>query len=157
MRDRRAWLSAVRAMALTALVFCVAVGAVLAHLGHRLYVEDPLNAPELVALRERYDAATANDALRAEIRRRDLAARRAFFGTQARLRRGAWLLSAGLVVLAFLTATAERLRPDQPDPSRDSAVDSVWEAMRERRLAIAVAGGALLIVMLIYGFVKRSG
>ena len=150
MTDRRAWLSAVRAMALTALVFCIVVGALLAHLGRRLYAEDPLNAPALVVLRERYAAAPANEALRDEIRARDLAARRAYFTAQARLRRGAWLLAAGLVVLAVLTAAAEWLRPDEPAPSRSLSVDGVWESMRRRRRAIALAGAFLLVAILIY-------
>ena len=83
-------------------LFAFAVATVMFADYYRLATVKPLTLPALAELRMRSDENPADEQLKCEIRKLDLATRTVYFGTVANFHSGAFLLAAG-VVLALIS------------------------------------------------------
>ncbi len=129
-------------------VFCLVVSVLLLVNILQLKLNDPLNAPSLVALRAQYAGQPSDESLKVQIRALDLMARRAFFASQQQLRLGGFLLLGGagvgisLLILAGLLATAH------PDPRHLPPLEAIWARRAGLRRGLKLAAGALLALAL---------
>ncbi len=107
-------------LAVVSALFTFSVAVVLSVNHFRLQEADPLNAGSIQELRERFKADPRDQELREEVRRLDLLARRAWFGSVRFQEQGIFLLLAGSLVLvgslkavvAIRTGKGGRLRKD---------------------------------------------
>lgn len=110
---------------------------------------DPLESPELAALRQQFaDSAEADPAVVAQIRAMDLLARKAYFTSRAHLRLGGHLLLGGVIVLLAALKAAARCYRRRPAPKSGSAPAEFWGARRRAREAVAFTGVVIVTVAL---------
>jgi len=118
---------------------------------------DPLNSPELLALRQQLvDAPATDDTLVQQIRALDLLARKAFFTSQAHLRYGGQLLLGGVVVLLIALKLAGRWRPKIPTPEGQIEATEYWGSIAQSKQFIAFAGAALVVASLLAAYLAAS-
>ncbi|OPZ31392.1 MAG: Outer membrane protein assembly factor BamB precursor [Lentisphaerae bacterium ADurb.BinA184] len=127
-------------VAAVAAVFVVAVGTLL--FADRLAARraDPLNAPALTELRERFAETPGDDAVRENLRQLDLVARRAVFSSLWRRRSGAALLAGGVAVLVAAASVATACRRQLPVVAQCPGADreDEWDAAAlARRIVFA--------------------
>jgi outer membrane protein assembly factor BamB len=110
---------------------------------HRL---QPLNSPELAAMKTQLLEVPNDEALKTKIRQRDEVLRRGFFSRQEFARHGGWLLvgAGAALVLAFksyatLAKVPSPLLGDRPDPSEDNRM-ARWGVSVSAALIVGVAG-----------------
>ncbi len=104
------------ASAVIAGAFCLTVLAAMVVDQVRISRLDPLNAPELLAMRKKLTAEPNNEPLKKDIRNTDQRVRQQFAAWQARIETGRYLLLVGIAVLltAGGLAVAARKRPSLP-------------------------------------------
>lgn len=106
---------------------------------------DPLNQPELLALRQQLAQAPETDpALVQQIRILDLLARKAFFTSQAHLRMGGRLLIGGVIVLLISLKLASRWTPKLPQPPESKPSEQYWAGLAHTREILGFAGVLLV-------------
>jgi hypothetical protein len=115
---RSALRAAVAAAVPIAAVFCFAVGTLMFATQARLVRLDPLNAPALMALRERFSSAPGDEALQRDIRAADREARAVYFLYRERLALGSRLLLCGALALLAGLAALPLLRDPAPDVAK---------------------------------------
>jgi len=109
---------------------------------------DPLNDPQLLALREAFKADQADPELKERIRALDLLARKGYFTAQSQIRTGGLLLLGGIIIFVVAIRIVGDLRKELPDPTGCPGLDSVWETRRRGRRW--VAGGGLLMLATLF-------
>ncbi|MCD6288567.1 MAG: PQQ-binding-like beta-propeller repeat protein [Candidatus Hydrogenedentes bacterium] len=111
-----------------------------------LTLNNPLDNPELVKLREQLAASSGdNAALIEQIRAMDLLARKAFFTSQTQIRTGAFMLLGGAVVMLVSFKLAALWNPRLPKPSSARQdKPSLWDTAGQTRHLVGAA--AVLIV-----------
>jgi outer membrane protein assembly factor BamB len=129
-------------------VFCLVVSVLLLINILQLKLNDPLNAPALIALRTQFTQQQSDEALKTQIRVLDLMARRAFFTSQQQLRVGGLLLLGGAGVCISLMLLAGRLRPVRPDPRHLPPLEAIWTRRAGLRRGIGMAAGTLAAMAL---------
>lgn len=137
MWQRTCWVAA----ALCALAVAVLVGV------HELTRRnDPLNSPQLAALKARLVTDPANEALKEEIRALDLKLRQRHAWVLAVYRFGAWFLTGAAVVLVGVGKLWARTQavPPHPRPQPDAAERHLRALSRARGLTAAMGAVALL-------------
>jgi outer membrane protein assembly factor BamB len=145
-----------RALVLTAWVagvFCALLCGVLAYEHFAAATNDPWKSPQLLALKDKLAAEPKNEAAQKEIRQLDLQFRRQFRRRLALDKTGAWLLAAGVVVLALAAGRAVTLKKPLPlpQPKTGGGEQSVRLASRARWSLAGVGlviAGSLLVVRL---------
>ncbi len=138
---RRTWWVAA---ALCALAVVVLVGV-----HERTRHQDPLNSPQLAALKARLITDPANEALKEEIRALDLKLRQRHAWVLAVYRFGAWFLAGTAVVLVGVGKLWARTHaaPPRPRPVPDAAERHLRTLSRARGLAAGLGGVALLVLV----------
>jgi outer membrane protein assembly factor BamB len=116
----------------------------------RSRVDDPLQSPQLAALRQKLLAEPKNEALKQEIRVLDLALRQRHARLVSVYAFGGWLLLAGGGLLVWSAKARARLLTTPPTPERSA--DAAERAAEAARLARWVAGtvGLALAGVLLY-------
>ncbi len=146
-----AFVSAVFTLVVAALLIVSAV--------QRNYVALP-DSPVLERLHDRLQENPDDAELVAEVRTLDLTARKAFFGSVAFTRVGAWLLLGGLVVLLVSAKAATSLGRGLPDPGKFEVSDDAGGSRAVVRCGIGIGGAvafALAVALgLTTGLIKRS-
>lgn len=141
--------------ALVAGVFTLLVAALLALNFAQRQSTDPLEHPELAALKVRLAAEPRSSALKTQIRQLDQELRAEYFRYQSRAHAGAWLLLGGAVVFLVSIFGMTTLHPSAPQPLRGLERDArQWSEPRRARWAVgllgaAVIGGLALIAVLV--------
>ncbi len=141
---RRMAMVAGMTLSVAALSIALMLAVTLVHLRR----EDPLNMPELAALRAAYTLQQGDEALREKIRMLDLMGRRAFFASRQQLNDGAWVLAAILCGALLMFLVAERLQENQPDIRRLSLGGEGWSRWYLGRRGLWLAGSVLLFAAL---------
>lgn len=142
--------TAVFRCALVAGVFSFIFGTLLlVDYGARV-AEDPLNAPEYLALKARLKANPQEAAVKEELRQLDLQLRNEYFQRRRFSTWGTWLLLASLVVTLGCSKTAAVLHRRLPQPQpRDVPQDPEEHLHRLSRRSVAVLSG--IIVLSVFG------
>ncbi len=141
-RDR--WAQAASACVAVAVVFLLAVAALLGWDYSRRVASDPLETPEYRQLKFRLAEDPRNEALKEEIRQLDLRLREQYFRQRAFVAWGVWLLLAGMVVLLIAAKAATTLRRKLPLPQ--PALEPVdLESARSRAARWAIGSLATLL------------
>lgn len=148
-RDR--WAQAASGCVAVAVVFLIAVAALLGWDYSRRVASDPLETPEFRQLKARLAEDPRNEALKEEIRQLDLRLREEYFRQREFVAWGVWLLLAGMVVLLIAAKAATTLRRRLPLPQAPTElVDLESARSRAARWAVgllaAVFTGLALIV-----------
>ncbi len=129
-------------------VFVLCITTLLVATWIQLTVNDPLDSPALLALKESYGKGGDTDpAILDGIRALDLQARRAYFTNQAQMRLGSYLAFGGVLVLLLALKCAGALSPRVPMPSKCPGGDQAWHDARWARRAIGVGGFACLVAV----------
>jgi outer membrane protein assembly factor BamB len=139
--------STCKAVAAVAAVFCVAVATLLVANAVQLRTLKVQDNPALTALRERYRSVQEDEELASQIRALDLLARRAYFTRQWQVRTGAYLLLAGVLLLAACLRGAAALGANLPRPG-PAEEDPEREQGRGVRRGLAVTAVVLLAAAL---------
>ena len=146
------WYGAAVGTALGAGVFSLVVAGLLVR-GHlRATAADPLDSPELAALKASLSERPRDEALKRQIRELDAQLRADYFALETARRRGAWLLLGGVVVTvaALQLAAAMRHRPHVPghadDPERQFYATRAWASGGVAALGVALVGATVLAV-----------
>jgi len=150
-RDR--WAQAASGCVAVAVVFLLAVAALLGWDYSRRVASDPLETPEFRQLKLRLAEDPRNEALKEEIRQLDLRLREEYFRQRAFVAWGVWLLLGGMVVFLTAAKAATALRRRLPLPQAPvEPVDLESARSRAARWAIAslaaVFAGLALVVQL---------
>lgn len=141
-RDR--WAQAASGCVAVAVVFLLAVAALLGWDYSRRVASDPLETPEFRQLKLRLAEDPRNEALKEEIRLLDLRLRQEYFRQRAFVAWGVWLLLAGMVVLLIAAKAATTLRRKLPLPQ--TAAEPVdFESARSRAARWAIGSLAALL------------
>jgi len=142
---------AVRSAFVAGLFSAVVAGVLLFNFSRRV-TEDPLNLPQYQAMKVALQEQPENEALKAELRERDLQLRKAYFRQRRLTATGSWLLLAGVAVFLIAARAAvklrERLPMPEPPPLPHDSETKVMAAARWSVAALAallVAASALLI------------
>jgi hypothetical protein len=135
-------------VALTAGLFSVVMACLVFTQWEQMRRVDPLNPPELSSLRETFSSRANDVNLKQEIRGRDLAIRRTFFGALLKVSFGIVLIACGVGLMLAVIRMMDLL--DRRPPSVKKLVpleeDDMWKVRSgERRL---VALGAVLLLIL---------
>lgn len=143
------------AVAAVAAIFSLIVCILLIADYVRIRKIDPVNQPQLEALRQRLALSTDNnDELISQIRAFDLMARRALFESYDQRRTGGFLLLGGVLVLSLSLKLATRWRPALPRPHPETQDESELNA-HLRQLLIG-AGIFLVVISLFLAFTVQS-
>ena len=151
------WRAPAAGVASALALFCAAImAAMLVQYAQERHT-DPLNDGALVAMRERFVANPDRDAIKAEIRRRDLHVRETFFSIQSHLNSGAWLLVLGCVPLVVLLNLLVLTRA--PAPTQDECLGSAkaWREQDEARRGLVAFLVAAAVLAAILAVVLRGG
>lgn len=144
-RDR--WAQAASGCVAVAVVFLLAVAALLGWDYSRRVASDPLETPAFRQLKLRLAEDPRNESLKEEIRQLDLRLREEYFRQRAFVAWGVWLLLAGMVVLLIAAKAATTLRRKMPLPQ--AAVEPVdFESGRSRAARWAIGSLAGLLACL---------
>jgi len=134
-------------------VFCLIVSILLIANYLQIQALDPLNQPELLALRQRLaEAPEADPALVEPIRVMDLLARKAFFTSQAHLHMGGMLLLAGVIAFLIALKLAARCYPRPPAPVGSKDPDRYWNERARTKEILAFAAVVLAVAALIAAY-----
>ncbi len=137
-------------IATVALCFSLFVSAELFRLREELAAARPIDHPALVSLRSDLDREGESEAIVEEIRAVELELREQFLVLDYRLKRGAWLLLAGLVVFALAGRAALARRPRPVLEDRGSTYDPDRAPMllgRYSLIGLILALGATAILV----------
>ncbi len=136
---RLAWLAS---------VFCLLVVIGLAVDFARRRIEDPLDAPEILSLKEELAANPRDEALKTQIRRLDRELREDYFRHRRFTAIGAGLLlTGGIVLLAALKTRADAIRKP-PFPGSSEKKDAHLQVSRRARFAVVATLGILFAAAL---------
>lgn len=131
--------------ALVAGVFTLLLVALLALNFARRLRSDPLEHPELVALKVQLAAQPRSNELKTQIRQLDQNLRAEYFRYQARAHAGAWLLLGGAAVFLLSVFGMATLKPVAPQPLRGPERDArQWNEPRRARWAVGLLGAAAI-------------
>ncbi|HUU68820.1 MAG TPA: PQQ-binding-like beta-propeller repeat protein [Planctomycetota bacterium] len=142
--NARAWYMVAARSAAVAGAFCAIVCALLAWNYAKFRALDPLDSPDLIALKAELAKNAADYDLKAKIREIDLRIRQQHFRAQRFVSMGSWLLAVGLGVLALSLKYASNSRNKLPDV----------QARREddvRRLGALSRGAVAVLAVLALG------
>ena len=142
--NARAWYAVAARSAAVSGAFCAIVCALLAWNYARFRSLDPLDSPELIALKAELAKNAADDDLKARIRETDLRLRQQHFQARQFISFGIWLLAGGLGVFALSLKYASNFRKKLPDvrAKRDDDV---------RRLGSLSRGAVAVLAVLVLG------
>jgi outer membrane protein assembly factor BamB len=150
-RDRLIVRAALAAAAVAALFTCiVSILLIATHL--QLKTSDPLNNPELVALRKQYAKDQTQVRVKEAIRAMDLLARKAYFTSQGQILAGSYLGLGGLLLMFVALGIAQARLPRLPALENPPAADAVWDAVARARLWVAGGGAILAAAALMLAF-----
>ncbi len=114
---------------------------------------DPINQPELLALRAQLaESSDPDPVLVQQVRAMDLLARKAFFTSQAHLRMGGQLLLGGVVVFLIALKLAGRWAPQLPAPGEGEDPQQHWASRARTKEAIAFTSLALVTLALLAAY-----
>jgi len=132
--------------AIVAAIFSAAVALLLLVDFTRRKADDPLEAPEYLALRARLAESPDREALREQVRMLDLELRHEYFRQRRFTAAGAWLLLGGVVVALVAGKSAAVLRRKLPMPEPATGPhDRETPANRAARWSVAVLGAVLVV------------
>jgi outer membrane protein assembly factor BamB len=143
-------------MSIVAALFCLVLGALMTANYIQVKRTDPLNDPVLIKLRTQAVADPSKIDIKDTVRSLDLLGRRAYFEGQQQLRNGTILLICGAVIVVALLNLAGILRQQIPDPDQFPMLETLWTELTQRRLAISITGGMLLIGAITASVLARS-
>lgn len=125
-------------------IFCLIVATLLIANFWQMKKTEPLESKTLEALVERLSEDPDNEALKEEIRRFDLLARKAYFTSAWQVKTGSWLLLFGVVVFAMALKVNTDIRKQilPPEPSGEEPL--LARATASRWL---LSAGSLIIVL----------
>lgn len=154
----KAWLHGAIGVAVAAGVFSAVVAALLVANHLRARLADPLDSPDLVAMKEALRQEPRNEALKEKIRVLDHALRVEYFRRQAFAQRGAYLLVGGLAALVAALRYAAHCRKVivMPKRVRDDVVQESREA-EAARWSVGGLGLALAALALVWGIYLTAG
>lgn len=144
-------------VAVISTVYIIAVGTLLAANYFQFKRADPLNTPKLAELIERFSFEPGNDNLKEDIRELDLLARRAFFASQVQVRRGSYLLLAGVIVLGLALGVLASVTAVIRRPGADEGTAGAWKTQMRGTIVVAIGGCAVLALALLIGILWRPG
>ena len=152
------WYHAAMGVAVVAGVFSAAVAALLVVNHLRARLADPLDSPDLAAMKESLLQEPRSEALKERIRALDHALRVEYFRRQAFAQRGAYLLVGGLVALVAALRYAAHCRKVivMPKRVRDDAVEASRQA-EAARWSVGGLGLALAALALVWGIYLTAG
>ncbi len=128
-------------------VFSLCVATLLVVNYFQVVAINPLDNPEMAALRRQLaESAAVDEKLVAEIQAMDLLARKAFFTSQDQLRTGGCLLTGAVVVLLVSLRLAARFRPRLPQPAETPPPDAHYWLTRSRARELLLFCGALWLL-----------
>jgi len=107
---------------------------------------DPLDAPELTALKAELAASPADESKRQQIRSKDLELREQFLRRRALAHSGTYMLAAGLVVFLIAAGYAAEAGKKLPRPAPKAEADE--RQSRQKKLALRSAVGAGVVLAL---------
>ena len=107
-------------------------------------IEDPLDAPEIVALKKELVATPRDEDLKARIRKLDLALRQEYFQHRRFTAAGAGLLLLGTIVLIISLKTASDASRTPPMPSPSDKKDFERHTSSRGRWAVVAVSGLLV-------------
>ncbi|MCK5850953.1 MAG: PQQ-binding-like beta-propeller repeat protein [Kiritimatiellae bacterium] len=139
-----------------AALFTIVVCSLLMATYFQLRTNDPLNDPNLVALRERYSGDLENAELKERIRDLDWLARRAYFTSQDQIRTGGYLAVGGAVVMLIAFGVLGALISKRPCPEEKEKDEYVWDAIAQSRRWIAGIGLLVFGMSLYLAFTVKT-
>lgn len=139
------WASA--AVAVVAGIFSLCVSTLLIVNYLQIEAINPLDNPEMIALRRQLaEAPETDERLVQEIRAMDLLARKAFFTSQRHLNLGGYLLIGGVAVLLIAWRIASRCNPKLPMPTEAPPPETAFWLSRARARELLAFSGALWVL-----------
>ncbi len=146
---------AARRVALVLAAFTLIIGAVLVVNGWRLQRVNPLDHPELAALKQQVRSEPGNEALIESYRRLDAELRGRFFQSQRDYATGGWLLLAG-AALALLAARWHRPEVQPPTLAQLRARPTPPPARQAPAIRWALGGTGVAVAALSIGLAIAS-
>ncbi|NLF72517.1 MAG: PQQ-binding-like beta-propeller repeat protein [Candidatus Anammoximicrobium sp.] len=132
--------------ALVAGVFSCLLGTLLLVDYSARVAEDPLNAPEYVALKAQLKANPQDAAVKDQLRQLDLRLRHEYFQRRRFSAWGTWLLLASVVITLACAKQAAVLHRRLPQPQPRDVPDDPEERLRRfSRWSVAAFGGAIIL------------
>ena len=156
-QNTSAWVTSLTRTIWIAAAFCVLLCLAMLY-QHQIAAEhDPWKSPQLLALKEKLRAAPADESLRTEIRRLDLAFRQRYFRRLTLNVTGGWLLVAGGGALLLAAKSVRRLTLQPPKPQRRIDAQSfALRAASRARWSVAGVGALVATGLLALAFTSQS-
>jgi outer membrane protein assembly factor BamB len=143
------------ASAVIAGVFSLTVLASMVYDHMRVVRLDPINTPQLAAMRETLDAQPGNEALKKDIRLLDQGIRRQAAAVQERIETGRYLLLAGVAIMLLSAGLAVAARKSPPRPPKVGQTSA--PAPKPMPIAAPPTGGGARGLWTMGGFVVLVG
>ena len=149
--DNQSWFRTALVSAVVLGVFTAAAVVLMAWNYRQTLRADPLDSPDLAAMKKALEKAPNDNALKERIRDLDLALRREYFRRQTFAQRGAYILLASFVgfVIAARAAMFLRRRPPIPKEVRETAGEQD-RAARAARWAVGGLGLVLAVLAIVW-------